>query len=129
MVVTEGLEAEAVAEQLAQASVALLPFPDGASFRRGSLLAAAACGVPIVTRHGHDTPETLTRLLQPCTSQAALVARVLACLDQQTTRFAAHRASLEVAAYGSGDRFLDDSLRALTAAACPRGPVPSEEGA
>jgi glycosyltransferase involved in cell wall biosynthesis len=116
---TEGLEAEAVAEQLAQASVALLPFPDGASFRRGSLLAAAACGVPIVSRHGRDTPDALARLLrlQPGTTQAAMVAQVLACLDDPAARSAAHRASLAVAKYGGGDRFVEECLQALAAAA------------
>ena len=51
--------ADEVSDRLAGSWIALLPFPNGASFRRGSMLAAAACGVPIVTRTGIDTPSDM----------------------------------------------------------------------
>ncbi len=44
------------ARVLAQADAAYLPFPDGASERRGSLIAALGNGVPVVTTHGRFVP-------------------------------------------------------------------------
>lgn len=56
-----GLSAEAVSDELGRARVAYLPFPDGASERRGSLLASLGCGVPTVTTAGpHTTPDLRT---------------------------------------------------------------------
>lgn len=46
---TDQLPAAAVAEALAASDVCLLPYRDGASPRRGSLLAALAQGIPVVT--------------------------------------------------------------------------------
>lgn len=48
-----------VGEQLRQAHVAYLPFPDGASLRRGSMLAALANGLPVLTTRGGQTPPDL----------------------------------------------------------------------
>lgn len=53
------LSAEAVANYLASAKAVYLPFPDGASLRRGSLIAALVNGVPIITTHGKATPPDL----------------------------------------------------------------------
>ena len=53
-----GLNGHAVADRLARAGLAYLPFPDGASERRGSLLSVLASGVATVTTRGaHTTPE------------------------------------------------------------------------
>lgn len=54
-----------VAERMARCSVAYLPFPDGATPRRGSLLAAAATGVPIVSTVGRHTPGSLKENIFP----------------------------------------------------------------
>jgi glycosyltransferase involved in cell wall biosynthesis len=51
-----GLDHDAAATALAQARVAYLPFPDGASERRGSLLAAFENGLAVVTTVGNQTP-------------------------------------------------------------------------
>jgi glycosyltransferase involved in cell wall biosynthesis len=54
-----GLDDHEVADLLACATVAYLPFPDGVSERRGSLLAVLANGVPIVTTCGKHTSQEL----------------------------------------------------------------------
>jgi len=52
---TGELSAEAVVARLSIAELALQPFPDGVSARRGSAMAALALGVPVVTTEGHLT--------------------------------------------------------------------------
>ncbi len=53
-----GLNDDDAADLLADSGVAYLPFPDGLSARRGSFLAAAGCGLPVVTRPGrHTSPD------------------------------------------------------------------------
>lgn len=54
-----GLSAEAVSHELGRARVAYLPFPDGASERRGSLLASLGCGLPTVTTPGRHTTQAI----------------------------------------------------------------------
>jgi glycosyltransferase involved in cell wall biosynthesis len=93
-----GLPEAGVSAALAAAQCALLPFPDGASFRRTSLLAAAGCGTPIVTLAGPDTPAELTALLRPATEPGQLTDHVAALLSDEAGRQDAHARSLQVAA-------------------------------
>ncbi|MGN6757472.1 MAG: glycosyltransferase, partial [Thermomicrobiales bacterium] len=63
---TGALPPTEVAAHLAAADCAVLPYRDGASWRRGSLLAALTAGVPVVTttpRAGYDAGGILPRLL------------------------------------------------------------------
>ncbi len=53
------LSAEDVSRELSQADMALLPFPDGVSNKRGSALACLDHGVAVVTRHSGLTPDWL----------------------------------------------------------------------
>jgi glycosyltransferase involved in cell wall biosynthesis len=48
---------DAVAERLAASTFAYLPFPDGASAKRGTLAAAIVNGLVVVTRHSSITPD------------------------------------------------------------------------
>jgi glycosyltransferase involved in cell wall biosynthesis len=54
-----GLSLPRVAEKLVRASIGYLPFPDGASERRTSLLALLEAGVATITTRGVDTPPAL----------------------------------------------------------------------
>jgi glycosyltransferase involved in cell wall biosynthesis len=53
------LESDDVAKVMASSLAAYLPFPDGASFRRGSMLAAMMNGLPVITRSGAATAPDL----------------------------------------------------------------------
>lgn len=53
-----------IAERLTQVAIAYLPFPDGASERRGSLKAIWSCGVAAVTTKGRQTPKEYEGLAQ-----------------------------------------------------------------
>jgi glycosyltransferase involved in cell wall biosynthesis len=109
--IVTGLNKEQVSDRLAACWVALLPFPDGASFRRGSLLAAAVCGVPIVTKTGPDTPADLAALLTPVTTVEDFTALVRHLLNNPTARQAAHEQSRRmgetVAWSGIADNYID----------------------
>ncbi len=45
-----------VSEELANSDMALLPFPNGATDKRGSALACLSHGVTLLTNHGSETP-------------------------------------------------------------------------
>jgi glycosyltransferase involved in cell wall biosynthesis len=103
-----------VPDFLRTATVALLPFPSGASFRRGSLLAAAVCGVPIVTLRGAETPTEMARLLEPSTSRDGLVAQVATYLSDSAARNVAHDRSRQLAALVSWDAIADRYLELIS---------------
>jgi glycosyltransferase involved in cell wall biosynthesis len=73
-----GVERAEVARAIAQAGAAYLPFPDGASERRGTLLAVLGNGVPTVTTHGRHTPSAL----DDCVIYADTPERALSRINQ-----------------------------------------------
>jgi glycosyltransferase involved in cell wall biosynthesis len=70
------LSAEDVCRCLAQAHAAYMPFPDGASERRGSLLAVLGNGLPTVTRRGPSTSSALEDAVAFAATPAEAVARL-----------------------------------------------------
>lgn len=59
-----GLDAQGIAEQLARATYAYLPFPDGVSERRGSLLAVMGNGLNVISTRGPQTTTGFSEILQ-----------------------------------------------------------------
>ena len=96
--IAANLGIEQVADALARATVALMPFPDGASFRRGSMFAAAACGTPIATTIGVDTPPELLPFLASAHTIEELFAVTLNYLRDPAARDVAHRHSEQLSA-------------------------------
>lgn len=64
------------ADILAGADAAYLPFPDGASERRGSLVAALGNGLPVVTTDGPDRPADMDGAVLFARSPAGACARL-----------------------------------------------------
>ena len=75
------LEGEHLARVLAQTEVAYLPFPDGASERRGSLIAMLTNSVAVITTRGPQTPSAMEGavLLTGDPSDAATIAEGICC--------------------------------------------------
>ncbi|MDI6837882.1 MAG: glycosyltransferase [Rhizobiaceae bacterium] len=74
------LSPEAVSETLSEATIALLPFPDGVSNKRGSALACLDHGVCVLTTHTERTPEWLAEVTYPVTSPddaAAMIGKIV----------------------------------------------------
>ena len=61
---------------LAAASAAYLPYPDGASERRGSLIAALGNGAPVITTDGPDRPADMDGVMLLAADPAAACARL-----------------------------------------------------
>lgn len=64
------------AELLAGADAAYLPYPDGASERRGSLIAALGNGAPVVTTDGPDRPADMEGVVLLAADAGAALARL-----------------------------------------------------
>lgn len=80
----------AVSAWLHAADLVVLPYRDGVSLRRGTLMAALAHGRPLITTHPPDGPAALvdgeTAYLVPPDDPAALVAAVQALMADATLR-------------------------------------------
>ena len=112
-----GLSSDGVADRLSKATLALLPYPDGASMRRTSLLAAAMCGVPIVTRSGSETPPELAALLSSASGVTEMAMLVSDHLGSPAALKAAHENSCRLAAMVSWDAIAARYATIIAAAA------------
>lgn len=81
-------EPEQVSDELSRARVALLPFPDGVSEKRGSALACLEHGVAVVTTHSAKTPDWLRASTVPHVSIEASVAAIRSLVSAEGHRAA-----------------------------------------
>lgn len=80
------LPADEVSAELNEASMALLPFPDGVSDKRGSALAALDHGVTVLTTHSTTTPGWLRAVTHPVISSEDAAATIAAMLHDNVKR-------------------------------------------
>lgn len=85
-----------IADGLSSAHAVLLDYPDGATMRRGSLLAAAACGTPIVTRHSEETPELIVRNTAHAENSAQAIDRLVKVAEDERYRYRLHKGALAI---------------------------------
>ncbi len=90
MDVLVGASEEDVATALSSASVAYLPFPDGATARRGSILAAANCGLPLLSTTGPFTTPELAAALLVASSPASAAELLVSLLEDPQRLVEAH---------------------------------------
>jgi glycosyltransferase involved in cell wall biosynthesis len=80
------LPADEVSAELNAASLALLPFPDGVSDKRGSALAALDHGVTVLTTHSATTPGWLRAVTHPVASASDAAGAITGLLDGSRQR-------------------------------------------
>jgi hypothetical protein len=76
-----GLDDHAVSEALAETALAYLPFPDGASERRSSLVAMLMNRACVLTTDGKHTPEPMKACVVTVASPADAAAKAMSLLD------------------------------------------------
>lgn len=93
---------EEASQCLFQSQACILPFEDGASLRRTSLVSALAHGVPVITTSGLRPPDDLRDreevILVPPRDPAALARAVAALRDSPTLRETLRRGARKLAA-------------------------------
>lgn len=75
-----GLSDEAVADELANVKILYLPFKDGVSARRGSVLAGLSNGALIAATVGKATPTEMKKFIFPCSGNLDDVGILLSAL-------------------------------------------------
>jgi glycosyltransferase involved in cell wall biosynthesis len=76
-----------VGSLLARCKVALLPFPDGFSMRRGSALAAQANGALVVTTQPHPGSEALCEVAFCCSSEEEMLDKIVEILADKDHKY------------------------------------------
>jgi glycosyltransferase involved in cell wall biosynthesis len=64
------LSEQQIAQKLAESAIGYFPYPDGASERRGTLKAALAGGLAVITTRGPHTPHDLQEVVIFCQNPA-----------------------------------------------------------
>jgi glycosyltransferase involved in cell wall biosynthesis len=80
------LSGEQIAAKLACASIAYLPYMDGASERRTTLKAALLNGVAVITTRGAHTPADLAEVVRFCQAPKDALAEILSLLHRPQDR-------------------------------------------
>ncbi len=106
-----GVPDRGAAEVLARTLVAYLPFPDGASHRRTSLIAALCHGAAIVTTRGPQTPPQLGEVVEFASSPSEALTVIQALLtDADRRRMLSARALLYATRF-SWDAIAQEHIR------------------
>jgi glycosyltransferase involved in cell wall biosynthesis len=105
-----GLAAVEVSAELAGARVAYLPFPDGASERRGSLLATLGCGLPTVSTAGRHTTPALRRAIVPVSTEAEAVATIATLINDDAAWEQSSRRARDYASRFTWDAIVQSHL-------------------
>ena len=71
------LPIEQISKMMASSFASYLPYPDGASYRRGSLISALANGLPVITTIGPTTPSDLADVVFAAASPEEALAHLL----------------------------------------------------
>jgi glycosyltransferase involved in cell wall biosynthesis len=106
-----GLKLSEVAKVLSSATFAYLPFRDGASERRGSLLAALGNGLVVLTTIGAATTPALRNVVVPVESPQVALNRIGELLGDGERRSAVSRLARDYALEFSWSRIAADHLR------------------
>jgi glycosyltransferase involved in cell wall biosynthesis len=96
---------DAVADRLATSTFAYLPFPDGASAKRGTLAAAIVNGLIVVTKHSRITPDWMRQATLGAKTPGDALAVLMRLQNDDGQREAAVRRSAQAAT-----RFRWDSI-------------------
>lgn len=102
-----GLSATEVSAELARARVAYLPFPDGASERRGSVLATFGCGLPTVSTIGRHTTSALRKAIVPVGGEREALAAITRLMTDDAAWFEASRRATDYAARFTWDAIVE----------------------
>lgn len=102
-----GLNGAALSRALAETEVAYLPFPDGASERRSSLIAMLGNKVAILTTRGEHMPSDMENAVQIAGSPAEA-----ARLAEELFLHPEHRVSQQMCASAYAEKFSWDSIAA-----------------
>ncbi|HZQ42559.1 MAG TPA: hypothetical protein VFA99_04875 [Acidobacteriaceae bacterium] len=102
-----GLQDEALATALAATDIAYLPFPDGASERRSSLIALLTSGATIITTRGTHTPSQLNNAALFAESPSQAIAHI-----ESLETFPERKDLLSSAAQRYSQKFEWDSIAA-----------------
>ena len=86
-----------VADVLSSVALGYLPFPDGASERRGSLKAVCGAGLPCITTRGEQTPPNLEAAVAFSNSPQSAVHLARRLMADRTERARLSRCALEYA--------------------------------
>jgi len=100
-------DAEDVSHLLSASTLSYLPFPDGASERRGSLKAVCSIGLPCITTNSADTPATLANAVLFASTPADAAGCALRLLADESERRRISQAAREYAQSFSWERIAD----------------------